>query len=91
MNKRTVFATILFILIIYMVSAATHAETKFVNNETNGTNGTNGTNETNETNEAIENNTNINDTSRLVGVLDDTNEKLPGPVSIPLEKPPFID
>lgn len=82
MNKRTVFATILFILVIYMVSAATHAETKFVNNETNGTNGTN---------EAIENNTNINDTSRLVGALDDTNEKLPGPVSIPLEKPPFID
>ena len=79
MNKRTVFATILFILIIYMVSAATHAETKFANNETN------------ETNEAIENNTNINDTSRLVGALDDTNGTLSGPVSIPLEKPPFID
>lgn len=40
----------------------------------------------NKTNEAIE-----NDTSRLVGALDDTNETPSGPVSIPLEKPPFID
>lgn len=76
MNKRTVFAIVLGFLIIYMVSAATHAETKFANNETN---------------EAIAKNTNINDTSRLVGALDDTNETPSGPVSIPLEKPPFID
>ena len=76
MNKRTAFTIVIFISIIYIVDAATHTETKFANNETN---------------EAIENNTNINDTSRLVGALDDTNGTLSGPVSIPLEKPPFID
>ena len=76
MNKRTAFAIILGILIIYTVSAATHSETNIANNETI---------------EAIENNTNINDTSKLVGALDDTNETPSGPVSIPLERPPFID
>ena len=76
MNKLTAFTIVLGILIIYTVSAATHSETQFANNETN---------------EAIENNTNINDSSKLVGALDDTNETPSGPVSIPLEKPPFID
>ena len=76
MNKRTAFAIVLGIFIIYIVSAATHSETNIANNETI---------------EAIENNTNINDTSKLVGALDDTNETPSGPVSIPLEKPPFID
>jgi len=76
MNKRTIFAIVIGILIIYTISAATHSETQFPNNETN---------------EAIENNTNINDTSKLVGALDDTNETPSGPVSIPLERPPFID
>jgi len=69
MNKRTVLTIVLSILIIYLVSAATNAET----------------------NEVIENNSNINDTSRLIGALDDTNETPSGMVSIRLEKPPFID
>ena len=76
MNKLTVFTIVLGIFIIYSVGAATHSETKFPNNETN---------------ETIENNTNINDSNKLVGALDDTNETPSGPVSIPLEKPPFID
>ena len=67
---------VIAISIIYIVSAATNPETKFIDEEAV---------------EAIENNVSINDTNQLAENPNDTNEKPSGPVSIPLEKPPFID
>ena len=67
---------VIIILIIYIVSAATNPYTKFADEEAV---------------EVIENNVSINDTNQLAESLNDTNETPSGPVSIPLEKPPFID
>ena len=67
---------VIIISIIYIVSAATNPYTKFADEEAV---------------EVIENNVSINDTNQLAESLNDTNETPSGPVSIPLEKPPFID
>ena len=75
-KKIMIILIVIVISIIYIVSAAINQEINFVHDETV---------------EAIEYNVSINDTTKLAESLNDANETPSGPVSIPLEKPPFID